>query len=162
MKTSRILSLLAIAGILGVSSCSKKSDDSVTPAQQQTQNQAGFSVKVDGAVYAPDFSYALSNFPGANGYYAIYGLDSRTSDVVVLALPNTVAEGTTQLTNANFAALTYNKEDFSTINGGTGTVTITKKTATNIAGTFSFTAYDATGTKKRTLTEGNFNVPFKP
>ena len=160
MKTSRILSLLAIVGILGVSSCSKKTDDSVTPGQQ-AQTQTGFSVKVDGTVYAPDFSYALSSFPGANGYYAIYGLDSRTSDVVVLALPNTVAEGTIQLTNANFAALTYNKEDFSTINGGTGTVTITKKTTTNIAGTFSFTAYDATGTKKRTLTEGTFNVPFK-
>ncbi|GAB2600933.1 DUF6252 domain-containing protein [Spirosoma areae] len=166
MKTSRIVTLLAIIGIVGVSSCSKKADD-VTPGQAQnpgqtpTQTQAGFRVKVDGTTYAPDFSYALATFPGGNGYYAIYGLDSKTNDVVAIALPNTVGEGTYPINNVNFGVLTYNKEDFSTINAGSGTITITKKTTTNLIGTFSFTAYDPTGAKKRVLTDGAFNVTVR-
>lgn len=159
MKIAQFVSFLALAGLVSLSSCSKKSDDTVTPTQ--TQTQAGFSVKIDGQAYAPDFAYALATSPGTNNYYAIYGLDSKTSDVVVLALPNTAAEGTYPLSNVNFASVTYAKEDFSTVNGGTGTVTIKTKTATNITGTFSFTAYDVTGTKKRVLTDGTFNVAIR-
>ncbi|QHV99564.1 DUF6252 family protein [Spirosoma endbachense] len=164
MKTSRIVILLAIVGIVGISSCSKKSDD-VTPNPTQTttssQSQVGFQVKIDGKDYMPDFAYALSSFTGANGYYAIYGLDSKSSDVVALALPNTAVEGTYPLSNVNIGILTLNKEDFSTTNGGSGTITITKKTATYMTGTFSFTAFDATGLKKRTLTAGTFNVNIR-
>ncbi|GAB3962731.1 hypothetical protein GCM10028805_64430 [Spirosoma harenae] len=160
MKTFQLVTLIALIGSIGLSSCSKKSDD-VTPSNTQNQNSAGFKVKIDGKDYAPDFSYALAAFPGKDGYYAIYGLDSKTSDIVAIALPNTISEGTITLTNGSFATMTINKEDFSTINAGTGTVTITKKTATNIVGTFSFTAYDATATKKRVLTDGSFNVAIR-
>lgn len=160
MKTSILVSLFAIASVAGISSCSKKSDD-VTPAQTQPASQVGFRVKVDGADYSPDFAYALASFPGANGYYAIYGLDSKTNNIVAMALPNTAAEGTYKLSDTSFGLLTFNKEDFSTINGGSGTITITKKTATYMTGTFSFTAYDVTGTVKRTLTDGTFNVNIR-
>ena len=159
MKTVRTLSLLAILSILGFVSCSKKADD-VTPGQTGTP-PAGFRVNIDGADYAPDFAYALAEFPGANGYYAIYGLDSKTNNIVAIALPNTATEGTYTLSNVSFGVLTYNKEDYTTINGGTGTITITKKTATNLIGTFSFTAYDATNTKKRVLKDGSFNVAVR-
>ncbi|GAB4040399.1 DUF6252 domain-containing protein [Spirosoma gilvum] len=162
MKTTQFFSLLAIASVLTLSSCSKKSDDSVTPNTQQTQSTVGFKAKVDGASnFAPDFAYALASFPGANGYYAIYGLNSQTSDVVAIALPNTAGEGTYQLSNVNVAAVTLNKGEYSTVNGGSGTVTISKKTDTNITGTFSFTAFDAAGTKKITFTEGTFNVAVR-
>ena len=159
MKTSRVITLLAILCTVGVSSCSKKSDD-IAPAQTaaQASAQVAFQVKVDGKTYAPDFAYALASFPGNNGYFAIYGLDSKTNDVVALALPSTAVEGTYPLSTTNIGIVTYNKVDFTTINGGTGTITITKKTATSLTGSFSFTAYDATGTQKLTLTEGNFNV----
>jgi hypothetical protein len=160
MKISRLVALLAIIGMFGVSSCSKKSDD-VTPDQNTTQNAAGFRVKIDGKDYAPDFAYALANNPGTTGYYAIYGLDSKTSDVVFVSLPNTSAEGTYPLSNVNIGAMSFNSETYSTVNGGSGTVTITRKTATNIIGTFSFTAFDATSTSKRALTEGTFNVPVR-
>ena len=159
MKTSYVVTLLAIACTLSFSSCSKKSTD-VAPGTT-TQSQVGFQVKVDGKAYVPDFAYALAAFPGANGYYAVYGLDSKTNDIVAIALPNTAAEGTFPLSNVSFGIITYNKEDFSTINGGSGTVTITKKTATYMTGTFSFTAYDASGTRKVTLTEGAFNVNIR-
>lgn len=140
--------------LAGFTSCSKKNDD-VTPDPAAT---VGFKVKVDGNNYTPDFAYALADFPGANGYYAIYGMDSKTSDVVAIALPNSAVEGTYPINEVNFGIITISKEDFSTINGGSGSVTITKKTATSLTGTFSFTAYDASGIKKRTLTEGSFNV----
>lgn len=159
MKIAQFFSFMAITALVSLSSCSKKSDDSVTPTT--TQSQAGFSVKIDGQPYAPDFAYALASSPGTSNYYAIYGLDSKTSDIVAIALPNTVAEGTYPLSNVNFATMTIAKEDFSTVNGGTGTVTIKTKTATNITGTFSFTAYDVTGTKKRVLTDGTFNVAIR-
>ena len=160
MKAFRTIILLTILSVASLTSCSKKADD-VTPGQTTTTQSQGFQVKVDGADYAPDFSYALASFPGANGYIAIYGLDSNTSNVVAIALPNTVGEGTYPINNVNFGIVTYNKADYSTINGGSGTITITKKTAAYMTGTFSFIAYDATGTLKRTLTEGTFNVNFK-
>ncbi len=170
MKTSHVIIFLAIIGIVGVSSCSKKADDitpiqplitTTTPVNSVTTTQAGFRVKINGKDYAPDFSYALASFPGDNGYYAVYGLDSKTSDVVALALPSIIDEGTYPINNVNIGIVTVNKEDFSTVNAGNGTVTIIRKTATNVVGTFSFTAYDATGEKKVGLTEGTFNVLIK-
>lgn len=163
MKIAHVVSLLAISTILSLSACSKKSDD-VTPATPGTpaQTGAGVLVKVDGKLFAPDLNYALAAVPGKDYYYGIYGLDSKTSDVVVIALPYTVGEGTYPLNNVNVGMLSTSKISFSTVvSGGTGTVTITKKTATNVVGTFSFTAYDDSGTQKSVLTEGSFNVAVK-
>ena len=162
MKLANLVTLLAISVTLSLSGCSKKSDD-VTPASTTpaTQVAAGFQVKINGNVFAPDMDYALASFPGGDGYYAVYGLDSKTSNVVLIALPNTVGEGTSPLNTTNVGGLTINQQEYTTANGGSGTVTITKKTATNLIGTFSFTAYDASGTNKSTLTEGSFNVAFK-
>ena len=162
MKLTSLATLLAISATLSLSACSKKSDD-VTPASTTptTTAAAGFQVKINGTLFAPDMDYALATFPGGDGYYAIYGLDSKTSNVVLLALPNTVGEGTAPLNSTNVGGLTINQQEYTTANGGSGTVTITKKTATNLMGTFSFTAYDASGANKTTLTEGSFNVAFK-
>ncbi|RRB00908.1 DUF6252 family protein [Larkinella rosea] len=159
MKASKFFILLTLIGFVGFSSCSKKSDD-VSP-QEAATSTAGFRVKIDGKSYAPDFSYALTNFPGNDKYYAIYGLDSKTSDVVAIALPNTAGVGTHEISNVTFGVMNLGQQSFSTINGGTGTITITTKTATTVAGTFSFTAYDSAGAQKKALTEGSFNVTFR-
>ena len=161
MKTLRLITFATVISFFGLTACSKKSDD-VTPAQTANAT-VGFQVKIDGKDYAPDYAYALASFPGANGYYAIYGLNSKTSDVVAIALPNTAGEGTYSLNTTNIGMLSFNNDndEFSTVNGGNGTVTIAKKTATYMTGTFSFTAYDATGTTKRTLTAGSFNVSIR-
>jgi len=158
MRTFRLLTILSVLSITVLTGCSKKSDD-VNP--DPATGAAGFKVKVDGKEYAPDFSYALASFPANDLYYAIYGLDSKTSDVVAIALPKTVKEGTFPINNVNFAVMTFDKQDFSTINGGSGLITITKRTDTNVQGTFSLTAVDATGTLKRTLTDGSFNVNIR-
>lgn len=154
MKTFKLLAILSILSITLFTGCSKKNDN-VDP---DPATVVGFKVKVDGKVYAPDYAYALASFPANDLYYAIYGLDSKTSDIVAIALPKSVKEGTFPINNVNFAMATFDKQDFSTINGGSGTITITKRTDTNIQGTFSFTAVDATGKLSRTLTDGNFNV----
>ena len=155
MKSIQYFAFLSFISLVIFASCSKKSDD-VNP---DPAANAGFSVKIDGKTYAPDFSYALDKFPGNDLYYAIYGLDSKTNDVVAIALPKTVGEGTFPINDKNFVVMTLNQEQFSTINGGEGTITIKKKTATNIVGTFSLTAVDAvSGQTKRVLTDGAFNV----
>ena len=168
MKTANLVILSTVCATLCLCSCSKKSDDVTpaqgtpqTPAQSATQVAAGFRVKVDGNLYTPDLNYALTTSPGDDNYFGIYGLDSRTSNLVGLLLPKTVGEGTFPIDKVNMGIITVNQYDYSTRNEGTGTVTILKKTATNVIGTFSFTAYDASRLYKGTLTEGSFNVVFK-
>ncbi|GAB3994396.1 hypothetical protein GCM10028807_32090 [Spirosoma daeguense] len=168
MKTLRIASILVFSAIIGLTSCSKKNDDSVTPSQQgtgtgTTTSSVAFSTKVDGKDFKPDFAYAKISFPGNDGYYGIYGLDSKTSDVAVIALPNSAQVGTHELSSISFGSFSKGNgtESYSTVvKPGTGTVTITKKTSTEIVGTFSFTAYSDKGVKI-TLTDGTFNVPIK-
>ncbi len=183
MKTLRIVALLAISGIFGLSSCSKKGED-VMPAQAQTTTPTttpttttpqtttaqsttlattGFVTKIDGKTFSPDLVYALAVAPGSDGYYAIYGLDSKTSDVAMIALPYTALVGTHKLSYANYGtfSLGNGSDSFSTrVEPGEGTVTITTLTTTQIIGTFTYTAYSDKGVK-RTLTEGSFNVPIK-
>lgn len=174
MKTSYLVLLFTVSATLCLSSCSKKSDDvmpaqttttpgtaQTTPAQSTTQPAVGFRVKVEGNLYTPDLNYALTTSPGDDNYFGVYGLDSKTGNLVALLLPKTVGVGTFPIDKVNMGIITVNQYDYSTRNGGTGTVTITQKTTTNVIGTFSFTAYDATGAYKGTLTEGSFNVAFK-
>lgn len=185
MKTLRVIAIVAISGVFGLSSCSKKGDDVIpaptqttpttttpttttattTPTQSTTQatSTLGFYTKIDGKVFQPDLVYARVAAPGNDGYYAIYGLDSKTSDVVMIALPYSALIGTHPLSYVNFGALSLGdgSNSFSTrVQPGEGTVTITNMTTTTVEGTFSFTAYSDKGVK-RTITEGKFSVPFK-
>jgi hypothetical protein len=179
MKTLSVIAILTISGLFTLSSCSKKGDD-VTPAAttqtptttkptttttttQSTSQSTGFSSKIDGKDFRPDLGYAKAVAPGNEGYYAIYGLDSKTSDVVMIALPYSALAGTWKLSYVNFGALSLGdgSDSFSTrYEPGDGTVTITNMTTTMVEGTFSFTAYSNKGVK-RTITEGKFSVPFK-
>ncbi|GAB2555871.1 DUF6252 domain-containing protein [Spirosoma areae] len=179
MKTLRVIAILALSGTLGLTSCSKKSDDvmpvptqptpttpttpTTTPGQSTTQTTSGFFTKIDGKEFRPDLGYARVAAPGNDGYYAIYGLDSQTSDVIMIALPYSALIGTHKLSYVNFGAFSLGNgtDSFSTrVQPGEGTVTITNMTTTDVEGTFSFTAYSDKGVK-RAITEGKFKVPFK-
>jgi hypothetical protein len=131
MKTAQLVTLLAITATLGLSACSKKSDDVVpvptttattsttpttpttTPAQSTTQTAVGFQVKVDGYLYTPDLNYALTNSPADNNFFGVYGLDSKTGNLVALILPKTVGEGTYPINTVNLGIMTVNQYDFS-------------------------------------------------
>ncbi len=177
MKTLRTIALLVISGSLALSSCSKKGDDvnpattstspatstTTTPGTTTTAGTPGFFTKIDGKDFRPDLVYARVAAPGNDGYYAIYGLDSKTSDVVMIALPYSALIGTHKLSYVNFGAFSLGNgtDSFSTrVQPGEGTVVITNMTTTTVEGTFTFTAYSDKGVK-RTITEGKFNVPFK-
>lgn len=195
MKTLHVVAVLAISGLFGLSSCSKKGDDVMPIATQTTPpsttttaptttttttvpsttttapattttastTTTGFFAKIDGKEFQPDLVYSRVAAPGNDGYYAIYGLDSKTSDVVMIALPYSALIGTHQLSYVNFGTFSLGNgtDSFSTrVQPGEGTVTITKMTTINVEGTFSFTAYSDKGVK-RTVTEGKFNVLFR-
>ncbi len=182
MKTLQVAAILAFSSLIGLTSCSKKLDDvmpaqtqttttpatptngQTTPTQSTTMSTTGFYSKIDGKEYRPDLVYARAAVPGNDGYYGIYGLDSKTGDVVVVQLPYSAAVvGTYKLSYVNFGSLSLGdgSNSFSTrYEPGDGTVTITKITTTDVVGTFSFTAYSDKGVK-RTITEGSFNVPIK-
>lgn len=167
MKTLlKFVAILAISGAFGLTSCSKKSDD-IEPNPTETKlpdsNTEGFYTKIDGKEFRPDMVYSKVVVPGNDGYYAIYGLDSKTADVVMIALPYAALVGTHALSYINFGSLSLGdgSNSFSTrVEPGEGTIKITNMTKTNVEGTFTFTAYSDKG-MKRTLTEGKFNVPFK-
>ena len=105
MKTSYLVLLFTVSATLCLSSCSKKSDD-VMPAQtttttpgtaQTTPTQSTTQpvrVKVEGNLYTPDMNYALTTSPGDDNYFGVYGLDSKTGNLVALLLPKTVGVGT--------------------------------------------------------------------
>ncbi|GAB4036252.1 hypothetical protein [Spirosoma gilvum] len=111
MKTANLVILLTVSSLLCLCSCRKKSDDvmptqttnttptspgttQATPAQSTTQALGGFQVNVDGYLYTPDLTYALTTSTGDDNYFGIYGLDSKTGNLVALLLPKTVGEGT--------------------------------------------------------------------
>ena len=177
MKTTYLLISFTVCATLSLCSCSKKADDvtpdqSTTPtaqpapAQSATQTAGKFQVKVDGYLYTPDMNYARTSLDGTGSaggdvkYFGIYGLDSKTGNLVTLFILEPSGEGTFPINKDNLGNMTVNKYDYSTRYDGTGTVTITRKTATNVEGTFSFTTYDDTRQYKSTLTEGSFNVPI--
>jgi hypothetical protein len=172
MKTLlKFVVVVALSGVFGLTSCSKKSDD-IEPNPTDTKtpdtktpdaNTPGFYAKIDGKEYRPDMVYSLVTMPANDGYYGIYGLDSKTGDVVVIGLPYAALVGTHALSYVNYGSLSLGdgSNSFSTrYEPGVGTITITSMTKTNVVGTFTFTAYSDKGVK-RTITEGKFNVPFK-
>jgi hypothetical protein len=164
MQTFRkALTILCFFSLFGILSCSKK-DDTVDPeTTPPTTETAGFFTKIDGKDFRPDRFYSRVVVPGNDGYYAIYGLDSKTGDAVMIALPYAALVGTHTLSYVNFGSLSPGdgSDSYSTrVEPGTGTIKITDMTKTEVEGTFSFTAYSSKGTK-RTLTEGKFRVPFQ-
>ncbi|MBD2699879.1 hypothetical protein IC229_04480 [Spirosoma sp. BT702] len=189
MKSLHVAAILFFSGIIGLTSCSKKNDDvmpaptqatpttptstttsTTTPTTTTTTSSTaaltstGFVAKIDGKDYIPDFVYSKAVMPGNDGYYGIYGLDSRTGDVVFIGLPYAALVGTHKLSYVNYGGFSLGNgtDSYSTrVEPGEGTVTITKVTTTNVEGTFSFVAYNDKGTVKRTITDGKFNVPFK-
>lgn len=161
-------SLFALMGLMMLTlSCSKKNDE-VTPSQ----NQAGFSMTVNGSNYVADMSYAVADVMGNWAKYGAYGFRNTSGDVLIITLPTTLGEGTYQVSsdgnyiNAGFA---YNKVNYSSVyavyddnyvkGASVGTITISKRTLTALAGTFNLTLYNEKG-QKLPLTNGQFNLSY--
>ena len=108
-----------------------------------------------------------------NGTVAITAANGFTGNFVTIAIATPGAVGTYSLAstaqnpvpqnasvqNASPSALWNCGASF----GGTGSVTISELTATNVSGSFAFTAVPLAGTaatSNKVVTEGSFNVKF--
>jgi hypothetical protein len=156
----RQLSFRAAAAVLALTSmaaCSSKEDDA-TPTPTN-----GVSWTVDGTATAP----------------ATFGAQALGSDIIVSGTTGTGSTGTSILLTMPKRTGTFAVSDTSTIatasyliGGATyydatsGNVVVTTYTpsttagASNIAGTFTFTAKESNGTATKTLTNGKFDVKF--
>lgn len=154
--------LLASAVLLGA--CSKKADPSA-PA-----TTAGVSWTADNTNYTSTFAnvtvqgtdMVVTGVSGTTG-----GVANNTISLLVPAATGTYSIATATGT-ANYL-MSYNISNSSTnptayvasnLRGnGAGTVTVTTFSATEVAGTFSFTGDNASGgTDKKVVTNGKFNV----
>jgi len=155
-KQSFLFLLLAIT--CAFTAC-KKDDNKVV----ETPGQSYFNYKVDGKEYK--VSGILAYGTTFTDSYGIYGLSGDgNQETCFISIPNGVGVGTHPFdtyTRGNFTDLA--KVDYSSLWGaGSGSVTIDKIDAAHAEGSFQFTAYDsATELKKKTITEGKFNVLFR-
>lgn len=128
-----------------------------------------FQCKIDGQDYkVTGENSAYAKKTGVD-LFVIYGSEDATKSGfrnVYISLTKEPSAGTYEITNNDVGtgsflqpstAVLYN----SAFPGGSGKLTVTEKTATNIKGTFEYVAPDASGGAKRVITEGSFDVAIK-
>ena len=110
-----------------------------------------------------------------NGIYqnlAISGADASGKSLQLQILAENIGVGTYQITDQSdiFSSGTYSEVDVNNPTsaqvwgapydggGNSGSITITAITATNVTGTFNFTAQSITGTGSKAITDGSFNL----
>jgi hypothetical protein len=147
---------LIVSVIFFFSSCSK---DGIS-------SSAYFNAKLDGKNYKCSGAYAYATT--FSDTYNIYGVadENTTGRAIYIAIDKSKAEGTYSLTGGKEFALFQdeNKVGYrSDYKGGSGEVTITKKTATNVKGTFKCVVQqNPNGSGKSvSFTEGEFSVEFR-
>jgi hypothetical protein len=152
----KISLLLILLSTILFNSCSK---DNISASTY-------FNAKLDGKSYQCGGFYAYAvNFGDTYNIYGV-GDENKTSRVIYVAVEKSRGVGTYQLTDSKNFAL-YQDENGtgyrSDYKGGSGEVTITTKTATNVKGTFKCVVQqNPNGTGKSvTFTEGEFSVEFR-
>jgi hypothetical protein len=162
-STSFSVRAAALACVVLLGACSKKNDDP-TPAT----TTAGVTWTADNTTYASTFANATVQgadlyVTGVNGVTG--GIATNTISLLVPAATGTYSIATATGT-ANYL-MSYNVGSSnptayvaSNLRGnGSGTVTVTTFSATEVIGTFSFTGDNASGgTDKKVVTNGKFNV----
>jgi hypothetical protein len=111
-------------------------------------------------------AYALKDFDEI-GSTNVYGISGVGSDRTVLIRVDDTAEINQAFSfdsELYWAAVNDGANSYSSLPvvNGSGTVTITKRNATEIAGTFSFTAFNTDGTGEMfEVSNGSFNVNYR-
>lgn len=127
--------------------------------------------KVGGTNFS-SLSQAAMGIIATNGTFqnlSIFGSDASGKNITLTILAENVGVGTYQITDQGESYISgqYNEVSGTTAQvwaapydgGGTvGSIVITEITATNVKGTFSFTAQSITGTGSKAITDGVFNV----
>ncbi len=156
MKTRTLILMLLAGTMILIGSCNKNDDDN------PVAGNGSMSLTVDGSSWTASLSVQAVN---TNGVINVTGSDSQAKQAAVV-LYNVTSTGTYQIGPANPSNMLrwtegVGQTDTYTANGiiGSGTVTITELTSSNIKGTFSFTGYNTAGTTKA-VTNGKFEANF--
>ncbi len=158
-STSFSLRTAALASMVVLGACSKKSDDTPTPAATTYAT----TWTADGKNYTATTSNGAVN-NGSLIIGATYTVSSSESYSLTLAVPaatGTYTIGSSATTTAGYGVtLAGTNTGYIAATGtGSGTVTVTTLSATEIIGTFSFTgmAVNASGSTKA-ITNGKFAI----
>ncbi|MEM1328868.1 MAG: DUF6252 family protein [Bacteroidota bacterium] len=146
------IALLAVATLW---SCGKDND--------LTDRSKFFECKVDGVGYEIKGLFAYAVESTIDGTIAVYGLKGDGSETIYVIIPEGAAEGTYNLGKEEDGNgyVVIDDVSYTTVDdGGTGTVTVTKRKDNNVEGTFSFTAFTVDG-QSIEITDGKFEVEVR-
>ena len=161
---------LVVVLIATLSSCSSDSSSGGGAAGLGT-----LKAKIGGSNFT-SIPQAASAIIASNGTFqnlSISGADASGKSLILTILGENIGVGTYPITDQSteIASGTYTEVNISNPSsavvwgapydggGNSGSIIITSKTATNVQGTFSFTAINATtGTGTKAITNGVFNV----
>jgi hypothetical protein len=160
MRATRILSTMLL---LSAVACGGSSSTSLTGTNNNNNNSSGpMSATIDGTAWSSQVPSAVYR----SNIVAIAGLDNALTTTVSIAFGAT-GTGTYNLgfgnSNAGSAIVIKSGKSWgSSLQGGTGSVTLTTLTANHVVGTFTFNAAasggGATGTS--VVTNGKFDITF--
>jgi hypothetical protein len=156
MKTRTLLVLVAIFTTFALSSC-KKSNDTGNPAT----GNGSISLTYDGNNWNASLSVQAIN---TNGIINVTGSDSDARQASVI-LMGVTTPGTYEITTTSGNSLRWTEgldpSQTYSANGiiGSGSITVSEISVTNIKGTFSFTGQNTNG-ESRNITNGAFEANF--
>jgi hypothetical protein len=149
----------ALASLVVLGACSKKSEDTPTPAATYSA-----SWTADGTNYTA----TTSTTNVSNNILQVALVQGTTNNTNFASLTVPAATGTYTLSNNNTYAAGYTVTAGGTTTsygagsgfGGSGTITITTFSTTEVIGTFSFVGANASnpGGPSKTITNGKFSI----
>ncbi len=165
----RILSALLVSGMIGLG-CSSDGGGPAGPGSNNNGGGTGFTARIDGTAWSSSASTIQVTGNPSNpgpGQLIISGIDLNTGRSVQLILafvsgPGTYPLGVNMLSTpgGTGTAVVAGSSWLTPLSGAAGSVEITARTATRIAGSFEFTGDALIGATppQRTVTEGAFDI----
>jgi hypothetical protein len=159
MRATRFISIMVL---LCSGACGGSSSTSLTGNNNNNNSSGPMSATIDGVAWSSQLPSAVYR----NNIVAIAGIDNGLTTSVSIGFGAT-GTGTYNLGFGNSVAgsgivTKAGKGWGSSLQGGTGSVTVTTLTANHIVGTFSFNAVPASGgaTGTSVVTNGKFDITF--
>jgi len=167
------LLLTAVCLVLIFSSCEKKNDSDVVPANTISAtidgNQINFNTGVEAIYSDSSKKVSLFGFAGLGSKAPVININVSSGKFIATGTYTSVAGSAFALANPNIIYTdTGAGEDAADIfvTDGSGThptiVNITSASSTNIQGTFKGLVVRGTGLQSATIANGKFNVNFQP
>jgi Family of unknown function (DUF6252) len=157
MRATRFISIMTL---LFAGACGGSSSTSLTGTNNNAPGP--LSATIDGAAWSSQLPSAVVK----NTIIAIAGIDNGLTTSVSLGFaaskPGTYSLGFGNSVAGNAIVTRGGKSWGSSLQGGTGSVTLTTLTANHVAGTFSFTGVASGGgaTGTTVVTNGKFDITF--